>query len=91
MSNQNGLMLASTLDVAAAMPLATELLALRGRLLSVNASQVQRLGAQCAQVLLAAHSTWSGDDIPLSFVDPSPAFRESLTIPGLGEAFELNG
>jgi chemotaxis protein CheX len=84
------LTLASTLDVAAAQPLATEVLGARGRPLTVDASRVERLGAQCAQVLLAAQGTWNSDDVQLALVEPSPAFVEALKILGLSESFDLS-
>jgi len=53
--------LAETLDLVAATPLATALLAKRGHDVVIDGSAVRRLGGQCLQVLLAARATWLAD------------------------------
>lgn len=75
--------LASELDIKAAGPLAAELLGARGKDVSVNASQVERIGGQCLQVLLSAAATWSADGVDLKLEEPSPAFADALAIAGL--------
>lgn len=72
------LALPSILDLKAASPLASEFLARRGEELSVDASQVQRLGGQCLQVLLSAVMTWRADELPFAVVNASPDFIEGL-------------
>ena len=47
------------LDLQAADPLRAELLSLRGRPLQVDASQVNRLGGLCLQVLMSARKLWA--------------------------------
>ncbi|WP_207801782.1 STAS domain-containing protein [Phenylobacterium hankyongense] len=79
--------LGEVLDLNAATPLATELLALRGRDLEVDASAVQRLGAQCLQVLLSARDTWDADGAGFAVVGPSPEFSAVLAL--LGAPIEL--
>jgi chemotaxis protein CheX len=76
------LTLVENLDLRAAVPLVRELLSLKGRDLEVDASQVQRLGGQCLQVLLSAHATWEASGGSLRFVDPSPAFLKGLGLMG---------
>ncbi len=76
-------MLPKDLDITAAAPLAAEFLALRGRPLVVDAAAVERLGAQCAQVLISAHETWLQDGAPLSLVNASSAFVEATKLLGL--------
>jgi chemotaxis protein CheX len=77
-----GLVLADCLDLTAAAPLKAQLLAARGASLSLDASSVRRLGAQCLQVLLAAEAAWSGDGLAWRIVDPSPEFAEAVRLMG---------
>lgn len=72
------LSLAPILDLQAAEPLRAELMVLRGRPLSIDASQVSRLGGLCLQVLISARKTWTEDGLPLSVDEPSEAFTEQL-------------
>jgi len=53
--------LASNLDLAAAKPLWTELVATRAQPIEIDASNVERLGGLCLQVLLAA--LMSGEEL----------------------------
>jgi chemotaxis protein CheX len=76
------LVLADSLDLTAAAPLAAELLAARGKPAILDASGVQRLGAQCLQVLLAARALWSSDGQPWRLIDPSPEFTDAATLMG---------
>ncbi|CAN7452074.1 STAS domain-containing protein [Phenylobacterium sp. LjRoot225] len=76
------LRLGQVLDLNAAGPLAHELLALRGRNVDVDASAVERLGAQCLQVLLSAHATWSTDGAAFALVSPSDEFTTTLALLG---------
>ncbi len=55
------IVLTETLDLLAATPLATTLLAKRGQDVVIDGSAVRRLGGQCLQVLLAARATWAAD------------------------------
>lgn len=75
--------LANELDIKAARPLAAELCAARGRDIRLNASQVDRVGAQCLQVLLSAAATWAADGTELTVEEPSPAFAAALLTAGL--------
>lgn len=76
------LVLADSLDLTAAAPLAAELLAARGKPAALDASGVLRLGAQCLQVLLAARTLWSTDGLPWRVVDPSPEFTDATALMG---------
>ena len=78
-----GMTLPSELDIKAAAPLAAEFIAARGADLSLNASQVERIGAQCIQVLLSAAATWNADGMELTLEEPSPAFSDAVRIAGL--------
>ena len=70
--------LPEVLDLKAATPLTVEFLTLRGRPVHVDASNVQRLGGQCLQVLLSAAMTWKADKIPFALVNVSGDFNEGL-------------
>jgi chemotaxis protein CheX len=75
--------LVPVLDLQAAEPLRAELMALRGRPLIVDASQVSRLGGLCLQVLMSARKIWAEDGVSLTVDQPSSAFSEQLA--GFGE------
>ena len=77
------LTLPSELDIKAATPLAAEFIAARGTDVALNASQVERVGAQCLQVLLSAAATWEADGQELVVHEPSPAFADAIRIAGL--------
>ncbi len=77
------LQLPAILDLKAAGPLTAELLARRGADLSVGAAEVQRLGGQCLQVLLAAAASWREDQLVLRFEAPSQEFLSALALFGV--------
>jgi chemotaxis protein CheX len=85
------LTLESVLDLKAAEPLKAALLARRGETLTLDASEVQRLGGQCLQVLLAARRSWSEDDRPFAIAPRSPAFDEALALFGATGRFDRDG
>jgi chemotaxis protein CheX len=72
------LQLPPVMDLTAAAPLAERFLSMRGSDLSIDASEVVRLGGQCLQVLLAAHKTWHADGAKLEVLHPSQDFIEAL-------------
>jgi chemotaxis protein CheX len=80
------LLLPEILDLTHAGPLAESFRALRGAELAVDASRVHRVGAQCAQVIMSAVSTWKADDVALCITDPSADFRETFSLLGIGLA-----
>jgi chemotaxis protein CheX len=80
------------LDLQAAEPLRAELMALRGRSLSLDASQVTRLGGLCLQVLMSARKIWIEDGVSLRVNQPSSGFSEQLAAFGNPEIqFEPEG
>lgn len=70
--------LAPVLDVTAAAPLREQLLALRGGAAVLDASNVERLGGLCLQVLMAARKAWTADGFTLRLAEPSDALIEQL-------------
>ena len=85
-SNAQSVVLPDVLDLKAAQPLATRLLALRGGNVTIDASSVTHLGAQCLQILFSAGATWRADDAVLTIHDPSGTFAEQMAC--LGDRFE---
>lgn len=84
MGNASGNMtLAGELDIKAAAPLLAELMAARGAAMALDASQVERVGGQCLQVLLSAAATWAAEGARLTLENPSPAFAEAVRTAGL--------
>lgn len=83
--------LPAQLGLTAAAPLASALLAERGRPLALDASAVERLGGLCLQVLLSARLTWITDDQPLTLAAASPAFREAWSLFGAPTLPETRG
>jgi chemotaxis protein CheX len=77
------IVLAPVLDITAAAPLTSEMLAHRGKDVRVDASKVERVGGQCLQVLLSAAATWSHDGADFLLSAPSTPFAEALETAGL--------
>ncbi len=75
--------LAEVLDLKAATTLASELLAARGGDVALDGSAVQRLGAQCLQVIMSARATWDKEGVGLQIVNPSHDLIEGLELLGV--------
>jgi chemotaxis protein CheX len=83
--------LPENLDQPAAAPLAEAFLKRVGEPLAIDASRVNRLGASCLQVLLAAARAWKSEGDALTLQDPSVRFLEDLNLLGLEPGTFLNG
>jgi chemotaxis protein CheX len=77
------LQLAEVLDLTVAAPLAQSLISRRGADLTVDASHVRRVGAQCLQVLLSAEATWKADGMRLSLDNPTEDFLKGTALLGV--------
>jgi chemotaxis protein CheX len=77
------LKLPAVLDLKAAGPLAAAFLARRGADITVDAGEVQRLGGQCLQVLLAAQLSWREDMNSMHIQAPSADFLSALELFGV--------
>lgn len=75
---EGSLELPPVLDPVAAPALLQAFLERRGQALVVNGGGVQRLGAQCLQVLLAARAAWEADDSALVMENCSRIFWPPL-------------
>lgn len=73
-------LLPRVLDLGAAGPLWSALAGLRGQSLTLDASEVERFGGLCLQVLLAARTAWAGDGFQI--INPSPAFCAGAELMG---------
>jgi chemotaxis protein CheX len=81
--NTKTVVLPNILDLKAAGPLTEKLIPLRGHDLLVDASQVERLGGQCLQVLVSAAATWQADGATADILNPSDGFVEGLATLGM--------
>lgn len=77
------LKLPQSLNLRAAPSLAASLLAARGRHVTLDASSVERVGAQCIQVLLSAQALWTQDCVAFTLSGPSRAFVDALETLGV--------
>lgn len=82
-SMTDALELPAVLDLVAAHGLLEAFTARRGQALTVEAGAVQRLGAQCLQILLAARAAWAADGLELRLENPSPEFSAALELMGV--------
>jgi chemotaxis protein CheX len=83
--------LPAILDLKAAAPLHRMLLDQRGADLQISGAQVQRLGAQCLQVLLSAQTAWMVDGKVLTITEPSAELVTSLELFGLDDPAAVFG
>ncbi len=60
----------------------------RGADLTIDASQVRHLGAQAAQVLLAAAKSWADDGHAFRFASPSPDMLRCVELLGAEDALK---
>ncbi len=65
--------LPASLDTRAAPALHEALLSFDGHALTLDGSQVENLGGQCLQILLAAHEAWAKHETPFAIESPSDA------------------
>jgi chemotaxis protein CheX len=77
------LKLAPVLDLNEATALHEKLLALRGAAVAIDASAVERVGALCIQVLMAAARSWEEDHSSFTFAKVSDAFVKTTQLIGV--------
>ena len=83
---QNSLSLATVLDLNEATTLHGKLMSLRGSDLVIDASSVERVGAQCVQVLMAAKKIWDEDKLTFRFSKVSDSFNKTMQLIGINIA-----
>ena len=75
--------LAAVLDLNEASTLRGKLVGLRGSNVAIDASGVERIGALCAQVIMAAVKTWDEDKLSFTFSKVSDAFQKTMQLIGV--------
>jgi chemotaxis protein CheX len=80
------LKLPQTLDVAAVRAVREDLLTRRGTATTMDASDVERIGALGVELLIAAQRQWQKDDSVLQLVGLSEAVTDAFTDLGLDAA-----
>jgi chemotaxis protein CheX len=83
--------LAPMLNSSAAAGLTSDLLAVRGRPVQIDAGAVSQLGGLCLQVLLSAGKTWAADKVPYAVTPVSRAFRDQASFFGADLPFDSEG
>jgi chemotaxis protein CheX len=81
--NGKTLLLPAELDHVAAASLFETLSSLIGTDITVDGSRVERIGAQCVQILLSAAASWKNDGAVLEFANPSLEFIAGLELLGI--------
>ncbi len=69
----NAFLLPANLDTRAAPALHEALMGFDGQPLTLDGSQVESLGGQCLQILLAAHEAWAKQESQFAIENPSEA------------------
>ena len=82
-SAQSTLKLSPVLDLNEASVLHGKLMDMRGKPLSVDASEVERVGVQCVQVLMAGIKAWEEDGKAFAFTKASDGFDKTLQLIGV--------
>ncbi|CDZ57005.1 STAS domain-containing protein [Neorhizobium galegae] len=77
------LKLPAVLDLNEASNLHGKLVSMRGSDLRIDASGVERVGVQCAQVLLAGVKAWEEDKKSLLVEKASDAFQKTMQLIGI--------
>ena len=75
--------LAKVLDLNEATSLHGKLMSARGNDVSIDASAVERVGAQCVQVLMAAAKSWEEDKNSFTFEKVSTSFTKTMQLIGI--------
>lgn len=77
------LKLAAVLDLNEASVLHGKLMSMRGSDVVIDASGVERVGVQCAQVLVAGDRAWSEDKKSFLVEKASDAFQKTMQLIGI--------
>ncbi|OHV83543.1 STAS domain-containing protein [Rhizobium sp. LCM 4573] len=80
---QENLKLSPVLDLNEASVLHGKLMSMRGSDVVVDASEVERAGVQCAQVLVAAARAWATDGKFFLVESASDAFDKTMRLIGI--------
>lgn len=80
---QKSLKLAAVLDLNEASELRSTLMTMRGSSITIDASGVERVGAQCVQVLMAGARAWDNDKQSFAFEKVSDVFLKTIQLIGI--------
>lgn len=80
---EKSISLAKVLDLNEASTLRSKLMGLRGSNVVIDASGVEKVGALCVQVLMAAAKTWDEDKLSFTFTKVSDAFHKTMQLIGI--------
>ncbi|AYC99628.1 STAS domain-containing protein [Neorhizobium sp. NCHU2750] len=79
------LALAPVLDLNEASVLHGKLMSMRGKGIAIDASAVERVGVQCAQVLVAGARAWAADKKSFEIAKSSDAFAKTMQLIGIDD------
>ncbi|MGI2032607.1 STAS domain-containing protein [Rhizobium panacihumi] len=82
-ADKGSLKLVPILDLNEASVLHGQLTNMRGEDVKIDASEVERVGVQCVQVILAAAKTWEADKKNFVFEKVSEAFEKTMQLIGI--------
>lgn len=82
-ADKGSLKLVPVLDLNEASVLHGQLTSMRGEDVKIDASEVERVGVQCVQVILAAAKTWEADKKNFVFEKVSEAFEKTMQLIGI--------
>ncbi|KEQ05779.1 MULTISPECIES: STAS domain-containing protein [Pseudorhizobium] len=77
------LKLSPVLDLTEASALHGTLMSMRGRNVTIDASEVERVGVQCVQVLIAGARAWQADKKSYVVDKSSDAFAKTMQLIGI--------
>jgi chemotaxis protein CheX len=77
------LKLSSVLDLNEASALHGKLMSMRGSDIAIDASGVERVGVQCAQVLVAGARAWEADKKAFLVEKASDAYQKTMQLIGI--------
>jgi chemotaxis protein CheX len=85
-AGSGNLKLSAVLDLNEASALHGQLMAMRGSDIVLDASGVERVGVQCAQVLVAGARAWDEDKKSFQVAQTSDAFEKTMQLIGINPA-----
>lgn len=80
---EQSLKLSAVLDLNEATALHGKLTSLRGNNIVIDASAVERCGAQCVQLIMAGAKAWEEDKKSFTFAKVSDAFQKTVQLIGV--------
>jgi chemotaxis protein CheX len=85
-AGSGNLKLSAVLDLNEASALHGQLMSMRGSDIVIDASGVERVGVQCAQVLVAGAKAWDQDEKSFLVDKASDAFEKTMQLIGIDPA-----